>query len=189
MKKVSFLPTLKTQAEAVTTSQELFAPPEAVWQCLMFYEDVPRRPWPLLRLILPQPLRSEGNKLTVGGLVRCTYDRGYLLKRTNNVESARLLSFEVVDQQLGIERYARAERGCYALEATARGTRVTLTTVYQARLSPRLIWRPLERYLCHRLHRHILVGMSEALARMHCEKPLLSPDAGESAGTAAAPSR
>jgi hypothetical protein len=163
------------QSDRVSTRFELSAPPEAVWQCLMFYEDVPRRPWPLLRLLLPQPLKSEKDKLSAGSAVRCHYDHGFLLKRINEVEPGRLLSFEVVEQRLGIERFARACRGSYELERARSGTSLLLTTVYQAWLWPRFLWRPLERYLCHRVHLHILLGMRERLAKESSLRRALSP--------------
>jgi len=149
--------------ERVTTTVELPALPASVWRCLMFYEDVPRKPWPLLRWLLPQPVRSEGDKLAIGAEVRCTYDRGHLLKRTTTVEPARLLCFEVIEQHLGIERYARACRGSYELQQVGDNTQITLNTAYRGHLWPRFLWRPLERYLCHRLHLHILLGMRERL--------------------------
>ena len=148
----------------------------------MFYEDVPRRPWLLLSWVLPQPRGSRGDKSAVGSPVRCSYDRGFLVKRATLVEPARRLHFEVVEQALGIERYARAKTGSYELEATSAGTRVTLTTKYNAQLRPRFLWRPIERYVCHQVHRHILLGMRERVAEFGALNPAPS-------GTAAAPSR
>jgi len=169
--------------ERVITTLRLHAAPSAAWQCLMFYEDVPRKPWPLLRLLLPQPIKSEGDKLSLGADVRCTYERGYLLKRTTHVEPGRLLSFDVVEQQLGIERYARACHGSYELRAVGEATDMVLTTAYRAKLWPRFAWRPLERYLCHRLHLHILIGMRE---RLLSEGLAVSPNDLEGPGTARA---
>ena len=150
--------------ESVTTRRDLFAPAERVWQYLMFYEDVPVRPRGLLRWLLPLPVRSEGDKRSQGALVRCTYERGDLLKRVADVQPGRRLGFEVVEQHLGIERWARAREGSYELEATASGTALRLTTTYETRLRPRALFRPLERVLCHALHAHILLGMERLIA-------------------------
>ena len=178
-----------TSSERVTTGLELSGSPDAVWRCLMFYEDVPRRPWPLLRFVLPQPRFSQGDKLSVGSPIRCVYDRGYLVKRITHVEPMRFLGFEVLEQRLGIERYGVASRGSYELETVARGTRVVLTTSYLGKLRPRFVFRWFERYLCHRLHRHILLGMSERL-QSEAERPsALTSGVGRGADTAAAPSR
>ncbi len=154
----------------------------------MFYEDVPRRPWPLLRLLLPQPLRSEGDKLRVGGDVRCTYVSGELRKRITEVEPARLLRFEVIEQALGIERYGRAHHGSYEFfPDPAGGTRLLLTTAYRGRMRPRFLWRLIERYLCHRLHHHILIGMQERLGAGAPVAGVLNPRA--EADAVEAPSR
>ncbi|HEY5373191.1 MAG TPA: hypothetical protein VIK01_05865 [Polyangiaceae bacterium] len=150
--------------ESVTTRLHFRASPEDVWRCLMFYEDVPQRPRTLLRLLLPMPVNSQGNKLSVGATVRCQYTRGHLLKLITTVEPARLLAFEVLEQQLGIERYARACEGSYRFAATDGGTELALTTRYLGRLWPRFLWRQLERQLCHRVHFHILFGMLDRLA-------------------------
>jgi hypothetical protein len=175
--------------DRVTTGFHFRTPPEAVWKSLMFYEDVPRQPWPLLRMFLPRPIRSEGDKRLVGSIVRCVYDRGYLIKRITVVEPARLLRFEVVEQSLGIEGSVKACWGSYQLSDVGGGTDVVLTTHYLGRLRPRFLWRPIERYLCLRLHLHILFGMRAALA---AEPPLLgtvTPAAEDLPDTVAAATR
>lgn len=156
-------PSKSLPKESVTTRRHLQAAPEAVWYSLMFYEDVPQRPGPSL-WPLPRPVKSQGNKLISGSAVRCTYERGHLLKRITAVEPSHLLSFEVTEQALGIERYAWACEGSYRLLAEREGTNIALTTAYQSRLWPRFLFRPIERYLCHRLHAHILSGMRDRLA-------------------------
>jgi len=174
--------------EKVSTDLVLFHPAAAVWQCLMFFEDVPRRPW-LLSLLMPRPVRSEGDKHRVGSPIRCTYERGYLVKRMTEVEPERRLGFEVVEQRLGIEHYARACEGSYALEPVPGGTRVTLTTAYRSALWPRFLFRPLERHLCHRLHRHILFGMRDALTAAEQRVASLNPGAQERGDSELARSR
>jgi len=149
--------------DQTTTTFHFSAPPEAVWQSLMFYEDVPSRPWPMLRFVLPRPIRSEGDKRRVGAIVRCTYDRGYLVKRITAVEAPRHLGFEVMEQRLGIESRVRTCQGTYDLRAAEGGTDVVLTTYYAGRLRPRALWRVMERYVCHRVHLHILMGMRDRL--------------------------
>ena len=173
--------------DQVTTHLRLGAAPEIVWTALMFYEDVPRRPWLLLRLFLPRPVRSEGNKQQVGCLVRCTYDRGHLIKRITAVEPARLLRFEVVEQHLGIESSVQTRDGSYQLRGIPGGTEVVLTTRYRGLLWPRFLWRPLERYLGRCLHHHILFGMRTALTTEALGAPTFG--AGDRAGSSSAANR
>jgi hypothetical protein len=151
------------QSEAVETALHLNATPEEVWHGILLYEEVPRRPLWLLRIFLPRPIRTEGEKTRVGAIVRCTYDGGHLLKRITAVEPARLVRFDVLEQRLGIEDCVSMSRGSYEIRATAAGSQVVLTTHYRSRLRPRWLWRPLERYLAHRVHRHILDGMRAGL--------------------------
>jgi hypothetical protein len=164
-----------THHARVTTTLRLPARPEAVWRCLMFYEDVPAKPWPILRFFLPRPIRSEGDRLSVGSPIRCTYDRGYLVKRITRVEAPRWLGFEVMEQCLGIERFARAREGSYELEPAADGTRIALTTIYEGRLWPRSLWARFESYLVHCLHHHILRGMRLELEAESRHVPAFSP--------------
>ena len=161
--------------EAVQTRVHFDTSPEIVWQGMLFYEEVPQRPAPLLRLFLPAPVRTEGEKTSVGALIECTYDGGYLEKRITEVETARSVRFEVLLQQLGVEDSISMTGGSYVLRPDRGGCELALTTEYRGHLRPRWLWRPLEHFLAHRLHHHILDGMRtslEASASAH-EAPAL----------------
>jgi hypothetical protein len=145
--------------DVVTTTAMFDEPPDAVWQRMMFYEEVPQSPSLLLRMLLPTPVRTEGGSKEVGTVVACTYSRCGLTKRITVLDRPRLVRFEVLEQNLGIERCMTTVEGSYEFRAEGNGTRVTLTTQYRGHLRPRRLWRPLERLLAHRLHRHILHGM------------------------------
>ncbi len=149
--------------EAVATTVHFEAAPEAVWQAMMFYEEVPRRPMPLLRMFLPAPIRTQGEKTRVGAIIECTYDGGYLAKRITEAEPARVVRFDVLVQQLGIEDCISMQGGSYDIREDGGGSEVVLTTRYRGHLQPRWLWRPFEYFLAHRLHRHILDGMRDTL--------------------------
>lgn len=161
--RVGLLFPRNAKSEAVETALLLNATPEEVWQGILFYEEVPSRPLWLLRIFLPRPIRTEGEKTRVGAIVRCTYDSGYLLKRITAIEPAHLIRFDVLEQRLGVEDCVSMSQGSYEIRATRDGSQAVLTTHYRSRLRPRRLWRPLERYLAHRLHRHILDGMRATL--------------------------
>ncbi len=150
--------------DSVVTLMDLAAPPEAVWTRILFYEEVPQRPAPLLKLFLPAPVRTEGDKTKVGGLVRCTYQGGHLIKRITLLAPPSRMEFEVLEQHLGVEDCVATSDGSYAIRATPGGAEVTLTTRYHGNLRPRWLWRPFEKFLAHKVHRHILEGMRLALA-------------------------
>ena len=162
--RVGLLFPRNARSEAVETVRHLNATPEEVWQGILLYEEVPRRPLWFLRIFLPRPIRTDGDKTRLGAIIRCTYDGGHLLKRITAVEPARLVRFDVLEQRLGIEDCVSMSQGSYEIRATGDGAEVLLTTHYRSRLRPRRLWRPLERYLAHQLHRHILDGMRAELA-------------------------
>jgi hypothetical protein len=176
-------------ADDIVTRVHLPARPEAVWRSLMFFEDVPSGGWSVFRLVLPRAVRSDGDKGTVGNVVRCVYESGHLMKRITAVQPERCLRFEVIEQHLGIERVFRAYAGAYELRPESFGTEVALTTRYGGSLRPRFFWRRVERFLGHRFHHYILLGIREALRsdnRLFTE-PMLA--AREEGSTVAAPRR
>jgi hypothetical protein len=150
--------------EGVATRVRFDATAEAVWQGMLFYEEVPSRPMPLLRLFLPAPVSTQGEKTRVGAIIECTYDRGYLEKLITAAERARVVRFEVLVQKLGVEDCISMTGGSYEMSDHGGGSELVLTTRYRGHLRPRWLWRPLEHFLAHRLHFHILDGMRTALA-------------------------
>lgn len=161
--RVGLLFPRNARSEAVETALYLDATPEEVWQGILFYEEVPRRPPWFLRIFLPRPIRTDGEKTRVGAIVRCTYDGGHLVKRITAVEPAHFMRFDVLEQHLGVEHCISMSQGSYEIRATEDGSQVVLTTHYRSRLRPRRLWRPLERRLAHGVHQYILDGMRAAL--------------------------
>lgn len=149
--------------ESVVTTLPFAAPPHQVWDSLLTYEEVRHRPNLLLRLLLPQPLGTAGDKTRPGENVPCTYQHGSLIKRITHVQPPGLLRFDVVNQNLGIENCINACGGSYRILRAASHSTVELTTNYQTRLHPRTLWRPVEHALAHQFHRHILKGMQTTL--------------------------
>lgn len=151
--RVAVRETIETHMYFDTTAQ-------VTWDALMFYEEVPGdAPW-LLRALLPQPVRTEGDKRRPEAIVRCIYNGGAeLLKRISHVEEPYLLRFEVVEQRLGIEDCIRTRGGSYEIRACGSRSEVVLKTEYDAYLRPRGLWRFVEAAVVRRLHRHILRGL------------------------------
>ncbi len=153
--------------DAVETRARFDVPPAELWQQMMFYEEVPGRPAWLLRMILPTPVRTSGEKSRVGSLIGCVYTGGSLEKRITAVEAPDFISFDVLLQDLGIEDSITMTGGSYWIHASADGTdgaEIVLTTLYRGHVRPRWLLRPVERFVARRLHRHILAGMSVAVA-------------------------
>lgn len=126
----------------------------------MFYEQIDERPPLHLRLLLPVPIRTEGRKSEVGDEARCVYVGGHLTKRVTRVERAAVYGFEVIEQQLSVGGGMRLVRGAYSLREQPDGsTQVELSTVYVSTRRPRWLWKPIEAFVCHMFHRHILHAM------------------------------
>lgn len=162
----------KTVSESVATRFHFDASPETVWGQFMFYEEVPGRPPFLLRILLPYPVATKGDKSSVGALVQCVYEGGNLVKRITAVEPPRLVRFEVIEQHLGIERRIITLGGSCEIWAVGDGADIVLTTNYRAFLRPRGLWRLAEKFLVGQLHGHILSGMRAAIAQT---SPALQP--------------
>jgi hypothetical protein len=150
--------------ESVHTGMLIDAAPMEIWHAIRFYEEIPgTAPWHL-RLFLPAPVRTEGDKRTPGAMIRCTYEGAWLVKQITHLEPGRLMRFDVLEQALGVEGSLTMGEGSYEIRPRARGCEVVLTTHYQGHVRPRWLARPLEHHLAHELHRFILRGMALHIA-------------------------
>lgn len=144
----------------MATKARFPADEETTWRMLLTYEEVQHRPPWLLRLLLPQPVSTRGDKTQVGADIPCLYQGGQLTKRILVSDAPHFLAFAVVGQHLGIEQCITALGGSYRIMPLAGESEIELTTRYLGRLRPRSIWRRIEEFLAHKFHRHILRGMS-----------------------------
>lgn len=129
------------------------------WGRIAFFEETLRRPPWALRKVIPEPLSVEGDKSHVGGLVRCVYRGGEIMKHITALDPPERVSFEVMGQNLGIEKMLLVRGGSYWIEDSGDRCRVRLSTRYTAFMHPRWLWRPAERWLMGMLHRHILSSL------------------------------
>jgi hypothetical protein len=174
----------KAVKEAVATRLHFNCSPEEVWDHILFYEEVPGRPAFLLRALLPDPVRCEGDKGRVGATVRCAYREGDLAKRITTLQPPHLLQFEVTEQRLGIEGCILTLGGSYEIYTCGYASDIVLITNYQAYLRPRYLWRPLEAFLVSQLHLHILRGICAAVLSRN---PAIGPAVAESPTPPCAP--
>ena len=122
--------------------------------------QVEARPPLHLRLLLPVPVRTEGDTSRVGGEARCVYEKGHLVKRATRIDEGELYEFEVAEQELALGGTMRLSGGRYRLREMARDrTEVAIETRYTSTKWPRWLWRPLERFVCHMFHRFLLRTM------------------------------
>ncbi len=157
------------RVETIVTTERVMVAPAEVWDSLMFYEEVEREPPLLLRFGLPVPVRTHGEMMLVGDVKVCEYRKGELKKRITEIRPNELLAFSVVHQRIGFEKSVRLIDGSFALREVAPDeTELTLTTRYEPLLTPRWVWRPIEKLSAQTLHRHVVGGIAdegEELAR------------------------
>lgn len=151
-------------SEEVETVMEFPMRAAQAWERIAFFEEVPGRPPWILRRVIPEPMSVEGDKRHVGGLVRCVYRGGELVKHMTALERPEHIAFEVMGQDLGIEKMLLARGGSYWIQENGETCRVRLTTRYMAFLHPRWFWRRAERWLMGMLHGHILRSMRDRSA-------------------------
>lgn len=150
----------------VVTRKRIAASPARVWDALVFYEQIDRKPPWLLRKLLPRPIRTEGEKSAPGDEALCLYEGGHLLKRVTRIEPEVRYEFEVARQDLLIGRGLRLHGGSYDLRPLDGGaTELSVTTHYSARTGPAWLLRPIEAFVCHRFHHHLLDAIGRAAVR------------------------
>jgi hypothetical protein len=152
-------PGAQERSNSVTTCQDFFAPADAVWEALMFYEEITEgRPF-LLRRFLPTPIGTEGSKSAVGAEVKCRYVGGHLVKRVTRIVRGHNYAFEIVEQNLALGGI-RLLGGEYTLRIVSDNcTRVVLATHYASPNRPRWVFGRVESAICHAFHRYILSAM------------------------------
>ena len=147
---------------SVVTRMNFNASPGKVWEGLMFYEQIEKRPPLFLRLLLPVPVGAEGRKSQVGDEVKCRYRSGHLLKRVTQITQGRHCEFEVIEQSLALGGGIKLMGGSYTVQPLPEGrTGVALMTRYVSPHRPRWLCRRIEAAVCHCFHRHILSAMRD----------------------------
>jgi hypothetical protein len=156
-------PRRQEYAASVTTRQDFLAAADAVWDALMFYEEIAEnRPF-FLRRFLPTPIGTQGCKSEVGSDVKCQYVGGHLLKRVTRIVRGHIYAFEIVEQNLalgGIRLLGGEYTFCKLSEDC---TRVALATRYASPNYPRWLFGRLEAAVCHSFHHYILNAMRSNL--------------------------
>lgn len=144
----------------VVTRMNFQAPPDRVWNGLVFYEELGGKPPLYLRLLLPVPIRNIGKASKVGDETTCLYEGGHLLKQITKIETNVRYEFEVAEQALSIGSGVQLCGGHYSLRKLPAGqTEVSVATRYLSPRWPRWLWTPLEKMVCHWFHRHLLRSM------------------------------
>ena len=155
----------------VSTSIEIAAPPEVVWQHVVQFSELPAPEGFLFKTGLAYPLRARIDGWGVGAVRHCEFSTGAFVEPITVWDEPNLLAFDVVEQPASMEEWSfyadlapphlhktfRSVRGEFRLERTASGgTRLVGSTWYELHMSPHLYWSLWSDAILHRIHRRVL---------------------------------
>lgn len=155
----------------VSSSVEIDAPPEVVWQNLVSFTEIPeQREW-LFHTGIAYPIRASLVGKGPGAVRRCEFSTGPFVEPIQIWDEPRLLRFAVTQNPAPMEEltpyqhiepphlkgYFVSYQGQFALaRLPGNRTRLTGTTWYTDRIWPSSYWRVLSDYIIHRIHLRVL---------------------------------
>lgn len=151
----------------VATTGVIQAQPVEAYRVRTFYAQTHDRPGLLLRLGQPRPVGMDGRLDAPGDIVRCHYTKdGLIVIRLTQARPGEVMAFDVVRQHNIEDHSAALLGGSFAFKPAGDGaTRVTITSRYQPKLTPRTLWKPIESLFAHELHEHVLEDMRQRAER------------------------
>lgn len=155
----------------VTTSIEINAPPEVVWDNVISFPPLPPpRSW-LFQTGIAFPTAGQIYGHGVGAVRHCKFSTGEFVEPIKVWDEPRLLAFDVAAQPMSMRElspfditpphlennYMRAVHGQFRLIALANGhTRLEGTTWYRNYFWPQPYWRVWSDFIVHRIHGRVL---------------------------------
>lgn len=155
----------------VTTTVDVAAPPEVVWERVVAFSEIPDAPTLPFRLGIAYPVRARIAGRGVGAVRRCEFSTGAFVEPITVWEPPRRLAFDVAAQPPPLQEwspyravhpphldgYFRSRRGEFRLTPLpGGGTRLEGHTFYELELFPQLYWHRWADALVHRIHRRVL---------------------------------
>lgn len=156
---------------AVTTSVEVAAPPERVWQNVVSFRDLPEPEEWFFKAGLAYPQRARVEGRGVGAVRYCEFSTGPFVEPIDVWNEPRHLSFRVTSNPqpmrewspytelsaVHLDGYMVSKRGEFRLIPIAGNrTRLEGTTWYQHGLWPAHYWRLWSDAVIHRIHLRVL---------------------------------
>lgn len=160
----------------VTTTVEVDAPPEAVWENVVHFSELPPPAEWVFRAGIAYPIRAvigprADGTLGVGSVRRCEFSTGPFVEPITVWDEPHRLAFDVTSQPpsltelspyknvhaLHVEGYMASQGGEFRLTALPGGrTRLEGTTHYTLAIFPELYWTPWAELLLHDIHQRVL---------------------------------
>jgi uncharacterized membrane protein YhaH (DUF805 family) len=155
----------------VSTSVEIDAPPEVVWQHVISFPELPAPDDLIFRIGIAYPLRARIEGSGVGAIRYCEFSTGPFVEPITRWDAPRTLSFAVSAQPPGMKEWSvysvihpphldssiRSERGEFRLiRLEGNRTRLEGSTWYRLGLSPAPYWRLWSEPMLHDIHARVL---------------------------------
>jgi uncharacterized membrane protein YhaH (DUF805 family) len=155
----------------VTTAIEIDAPPDAVFQHVTSFSELPATPDWFFKLGIAYPIRARIVGEGVGAIRYCEFSTGPFVEPITVWEPGKRLAFDVVAQPPSmkewspyahvnaphLEGYMVSKRGEFRLIALPGGrTRLEGSTFYTLSIYPEAYWVPWGEALLHRIHTRVL---------------------------------
>ena len=165
----------------VKSAIEVNAPPEAVWQKVVTFAEIPPPKELIFRAGIAYPIRAEIVGQGVGAERHCVFSTGPFVEPIEVWDEPRLLKFSVRENPAPMREitpYASIEpphlhgyfvshQGQFLLTALPAGkTRLEGTTWYTHTIWPEAYWHLWSDYIIHRIHMRVLEHI-----RAELEKP------------------
>jgi uncharacterized membrane protein YhaH (DUF805 family) len=155
----------------VSSSLEINAPPEVVWNKVVSFTEIPeQREW-LFRTGIAYPVRATLTGTGAGAVRRCEFSTGAFVEPIEVWDEPQLLRFGVTENPAPMEEltpyhhietphlngYFVSHEGQFGLMRLAGNrTRLTGTTWYTDRVWPCAYWQVWSDYIIHRIHLRVL---------------------------------
>lgn len=156
---------------AVTTTEEINAPIDVVWQHVVSFSEIPEpKEWVFLSgIAYPRHARIEGSG--VGAVRYCEFSTGPFVEPITVWDRPRRLAFDVSAEPEPmremspyhdlhpphLDGFFRSKRGQFLLVELPGGhTRLEGTTWYEQKIQPQLYWTQWSDWLVHTIHRRVL---------------------------------
>ncbi len=156
---------------AVTSTVEIDAPPEVVWNHVVSFSELPPVEDWIFRTGLAYPIRAEIHGEGVGAVRHCVFSTGAFVEPITVWDEPRQLRFDVTAMPEPmqewtfysdvhpphLEGYFQTTQGEFLLERLPEGrTRLHGTTWYHNDLWPASYWKVWSDHLIHRIHLRVL---------------------------------
>ena len=161
---------------SVVSVIEIDAPPQAVWENVIGFTELPPPQEAIFRLGLAYPIRAEIEGQGVGAVRRCVFSTGAFIEPITVWDEPRRLAFSVEENPPPmvemspygeihpphLDGYFWSERGEFRLTPLGGGTtRLVGTTWYRQKLWPTTYWLPWSDFVIHKIHLRVLRHIRE----------------------------